>query len=180
VTASRRLGGVTLIELLIALALGMILILLAVPAYNTWVSETEEQTAAASLADGLRFATAEAIKRNQNVEFAVTAAGWTATVDVWGVPTVLRDNRSAEGSYRATRTPTPAGRTLVTFNSLGGVEGANADLTLPFDAVSISVPNSGRAFGLRVVVPTIGSSSGIKVCDPNPALVYPTDPKACP
>jgi hypothetical protein len=58
------------------------------------------------------------------------------------------------------------------------VEAANADLTLPFDSVNVSVPNSGRPFGLRVLV--AGGRTGVKVCDPNPALVYPNDPKACP
>jgi type IV fimbrial biogenesis protein FimT len=180
VTGAGRARGVTLIELLIALALGMMLIVLAVPAYNTWVSETEEQTAAGSIADGLRYATAEAIKRNQNVEFAVDANGWAVTTLVGSpaVPVVLRENERAEGSYRATRTPLPVGRTTVTFNSLGGIEAANADASLPFDTINVSVPNSARPAGLRVIVPTVGGTSGIKVC--NPALAYPADPRGCP
>jgi len=36
-----RLRGVTLIELLISVALGFILIMLAVPAYNTWTADAE-------------------------------------------------------------------------------------------------------------------------------------------
>ena len=173
-----RARGVTLIELLIALSLGMILILLAAPAYVTWLSDTEESTAAGSIADGLRFATAEAIKRNRNMEFSINAAGWT--VNAAGDATVLKDDRRAEGSYRATRTTSPAGNTLITFNSFGNVEPANADATAPFTSINVAVANSSRQAtgGLRVLVGN--GRTGIKVCDPNPALSYPTDPKACP
>jgi type IV fimbrial biogenesis protein FimT len=173
--------GVTLIELLVAISIGLILIMFAVPAYNTWTSDAEEQNAAASIADGLRFATAEAIKQNRNVEFEIDPAagsgGWV--VRVAGDATVLRDNRAGEGAYRATVTAAPAGRTLITFNSLSLVEGTNLDTTFPFNSLDVSVANSTRANAGAVLRVLVGNGrTGIKVCDSR--YVYPANVKGCP
>ena len=70
--------GVTLIELMVALALGFILVMLAIPSYNTWTADAEVSGAASALADALRAASAEAIKQNTSVEFILSPPGWTA------------------------------------------------------------------------------------------------------
>ncbi len=165
--------GVTLIELLVAMTLGFILIMLAVPAYNTWTADAEVANAASSVADGLRSASAEAIKQNTAVEFQLTpAAGWASRVVATG--TTVRTARFAEGSKRASFAVTPVGTDTVTFTALGGIEAANADASLPIDAVNVTV--SGASRPLRVVIGL--TRNGIKVCDPR--FAWPADPKGCP
>ena len=165
--------GVTLIELLVAMTLGFILIMLAVPAYNTWTSDAEVLNAASSVADGLRAASGEAIKQNTAVEFQVTpGAGWVSRVAATG--TTIRTAKFAEGSQRASFTILPTGANTVTFTSLGGIEGANADASLPIDTIDVNVAGAGRA--LRVVIGL--TRNGIRVCDPR--YSWPLDPKGCP
>ena len=168
----REHRGVTLIELLIAVALGFILIMLAVPAYNTWTADAEVSSAASAIADGLRQASAEALKQNTAVEFVLTpAVGWVARTVATG--TVLTQERFAEGAKRASAVTTPPTTAIVTFNSLGGVETANADTTAPIALVDVTATGATRP--LRVVVGV--TRNGIRVCDPK--FAWPADPKGC-
>jgi type IV fimbrial biogenesis protein FimT len=167
-----RNRGVTLIELLISVALGFILIMLAVPAYNTWTSDAEVSSAASSIADGLRKASAEAIKQNTAVEFVLApAVGWRARLVSTG--TVVTQDRFAEGAKRATLAASPPGSTTVTFNSLGGIELANADASAPLDFVNVNAAGAVRS--LRVLVGT--TRNGVRVCDPK--FAFAADPKGC-
>jgi type IV fimbrial biogenesis protein FimT len=171
----RDLRGVTLIELLVAVALGFILIMLAVPAYNTWTSDAEVSSAASSIADGLRAASAEAIKQNTSVEFLLVAGGWT--IRLAGSGATIANGHFAEGAKRAVLSALPAGTATVTFNPLGGTEKTNADATLRIDSVGITATNATR--NLRVVLGDQGIAlTGVRVCDPK--FVYPADPKGCP
>jgi len=166
----RRDHGVTLIELLVSVALGFILIMFAIPAYNTWTADAEVSSAASSIADGLRRANAEAIKQNTQVEFILApAVGWSARVIQTGA-TVLQD-RFSEGAKRAA-VATDTGTTTVTFNAIGGVELANADATAPFAIVTVNVTGADRP--LQVMVGT--TRNGVRVCDPK--FAWP-DPKGC-
>ena len=66
-TMRQRLGGFTVVELLIVMAVGAILAMVAVPGLRS-VLNTTRQTSAASLIQGdLNMARAEAIKRNARV-----------------------------------------------------------------------------------------------------------------
>ncbi len=59
-----RNRGFSLIELMIGLALAVILILLAAPNYAIWTADAQIRNGTQSIVTGLRFAHAEAIKRN--------------------------------------------------------------------------------------------------------------------
>lgn len=170
--------GFTLIELLVSMSIAAILLVLATPSYVRWVGDAEVQNGAATLADGLRFAHAEAIKRNTNVELVLDpttgTGGWTVQLPAGAA---LKTSLFAEGTNKADFVPAPAGSTTVTFNALGQVEAANAAApTVPFNLVNISSPVGTRP--LRVLVG--GTRTGIKICDPAWTAIDPLDPKACP
>jgi type IV fimbrial biogenesis protein FimT len=172
---ARAQRGVTLIELLVAVVLGFILVMLAVPAYNTWTADAEVSSAASSIADGLRAASAEAIKQNTTVEFVLVSGGWQTRLASSGA--TIAKGYFAEGAKRAALTPAPAGTGTVTFNPLGGTEKTNADATLRMNAIEVNAPDAARK--LRVVLGDQSISlTGIRVCDPK--YTYPADPKGCP
>lgn len=64
---SRR--GFTLVEVMIAMTLLAILLTLAIPSLHTWIINGRIRATAGTIADGLRQARAEALKRNKRVAF---------------------------------------------------------------------------------------------------------------
>ncbi|KAF2408180.1 type IV fimbrial biogenesis protein FimT [Pseudomonas antarctica] len=80
--------GFTLIELLLSLALSGILANLAVPSFRGLLESQQRQTAAQSLASGLRYARTEAIARNRAVVIHAReedwGLGWRVIVDESG------------------------------------------------------------------------------------------------
>jgi type IV fimbrial biogenesis protein FimT len=69
-------GGWTLIELMIALALGALLVSLAVPGYQDWIANYQLASRAEQLAGSLTLARSEAIKRGQRVTLCRAPDGW--------------------------------------------------------------------------------------------------------
>ena len=174
---ARLRRGFTLIELLVAMAIGVILLMLAVPGYVTWMADQEIHNAAQSVSGGLQQAMAEAIKRNENVQFVLdkttNTGGWS--VQLASDSSVLQEGAFVEGAARVVFTPAPTAKlTTVTFSGVGQIEAKNADGSDPFDTVDVtsSVSNTRP---LRILVG--GGRSGVKICDPK----YPgTDPMGCP
>lgn len=172
----RQSPGFTLIELMVALAIAVILLILAAPGYTTWLADSQVRAAAESVASGLRIAMAEAIKRNEQVEFVLTpttgTGGWV--VQAAGGGTVYQTAGFAEGSDRVAVTVAPATLTTVTFNGLGQIVTPNADASNPFERVDFAISGQSSR-DLRVLVG--GGRTGVKICDP----AWPaTDPKGCP
>jgi len=174
---SRRLSdGFTLIEILVALAIAVILMLLAAPGYAVWIADGQVRAGAESVAAGLRYAMGEAIKRNEPVQLVLDGTtktgGWEA--QLVSDKSTLQSGFFAEGADRVQFATTPAGNTMVTFTALGQVATANADGSDPFDTVDVTLAVTGSR-PLRVLVG--GGRTGIKICDPAWA---PPDPKGCP
>ena len=96
-------SGVTLIELLVALAIAALLVSLAIPSYTLWISDAQIRSAAESVAGGLRYAQGEAIKRNSQVEFVIDpttgTGGWLARLVADG--STLQAGPFAEGASQA-------------------------------------------------------------------------------
>ena len=76
-----RISGFTLVELMIGLAIAALLLVLALPSYQVWVADAQIRNAAESIADGLRYAQAQAVMRNATFEFTLNpttgTGGWT-------------------------------------------------------------------------------------------------------
>jgi type IV fimbrial biogenesis protein FimT len=100
-------AGFTLIELSVVLALSATLLVLAVPSFQAMVAKRKVQHAAQALAEDLRFARAEAIKRSRRVEVCKTndgmacnpalAGGWANGWLVMTGPDVLRVQTPQQG-----------------------------------------------------------------------------------
>ena len=174
---ARRSAGFTLIEVMIALAIAATLLLLAAPNFATWNADAQIRAAAESIVSGMRYAQAEAIRRNEPIEFVLNpttgSGGWTVQQLV-GPP--LQVGVFAEGATLAAFATAPAAATITTFNSLGGVNANNADTTVPITRVEVTHSGAiSNARNLHILVG--GGRTGIKVCDP--AVSDTTSPRFC-
>lgn len=172
----RRQRGVTLVELMIALAVFGILVMMALPDYTAWIQNTKIRNAAESVQNGLQLARAEAIRRNTDVSFVFgTASDWT--VNVVAPAATVQSRSSAQGSSGVTVALLPAASTRVTFNSLGRI-GVNADGSVAFTQVDFDVPTTvipaAASHELRV---TVSSGGRIRMCDPS--VTDTADTRSC-
>jgi len=65
--------GVTLIELMVALAILGISLLMVIPAFSSWLRNAQVRSQAESLQSGLQMARAEAVRRNTAVRLQLTS-----------------------------------------------------------------------------------------------------------
>ena len=190
-----RLCGFTLIEMMITLAIAALLAVLAMPSYSVWIADSQIRSGAESIASGLRYAQAEAIKQNATVEFVLDpttgTGGWIARVidrTTCAVVQQMQVGTFREGADKAAFTPVPAGATIVQFTALGAFA-APCDLSPQLNQVQVtSATGVAGARNLNVLVgggaSGIGgqaSRTGIKICDPLANVKFgPNDPQACP
>src|SRR4030095_14333779 len=197
--------GFSLIELMIGLAIAGLLVMLALPGYSTWIADAQIRNAAESIASGVRFAQAEAIRQNTTVEFLLTptpgTGGWVAELidrtTCNPVPPVAQAGTFKEGADKvafATRDVTGAvGGVRVTFTSLGdrlrdaagNIRNCDGSEMLAEVRITSTVAGSRNLnvviFGGASAVAGQGNRSGIKICDPQANIKFGNnDPKACP
>lgn len=170
--------GISLIEIMVAVAIIGVMFALGMPAYSTWIQNTQIRTAAEAVLNGLQTAKNEAIQRNATVQFQLTdATGTSWKVNLASDPdgTPMRSRMAEEGSPNATVTFTPAGANTVTFSSLGRVVpnvDASPSLTqVDINNTTIAVVADRR--NLRILIPAGGA---IRLCDPKVAA---GDPRTC-
>lgn len=129
-----RTKGFTLIELLVAVAVFVILITMAVPAFTRSVQGSKADTEVGDLQRALNYARLEAINRGVTTRLRPSAGGsvWTGELSVYdstGTPAnVLRVVPAMSSGAALTL---PSGVTALDFNNLGG-------LAAPSTAVVIS------------------------------------------
>ena len=137
-TSPRGARGLTLLELLVTLAIGVTVLTLGVSAFTTIIAENRMATAVNTLVSHLQLARSEAIKRGQDVTICVStnkadtdacegdASGWAiryATVaDQSGTPEVLRIQDGDFGSVVTISAQTDA----ITYSSDGTTNTAAA------------------------------------------------------
>jgi len=172
-------AGMSLVEILVAIAIVGILLAMAMPSYTTWIQNTQIRTAADAILNGLQTAKNEAIRRNAAMQFKLV----TGTNSQWAVnPKSNPDldppefGRAAqEGSSNAVIVVTPGGADAVTFSALGRVV-SNADASPSMTMVEVDNPvitvDADRR-KLRIVIPPGGA---IRMCDPKVAA---GDPRSC-
>jgi len=189
-----RNRGFSLIELMVAITIVVLLILMALPSYSQWLTNTRIRNAAESIHNGLQFARNEAVQQNTSVRFELGANGadWavcvlpsgkTSCADA-GVPPPLQSFNAAGGAGAVvigTQTDTQyangkfdtaltTGAGGVTFNALGRPVGYSV-------ASFVRVDASSAQSGTRRLVTTIAIGGRIRMCDP--ALAHDTSPQGC-
>jgi type IV fimbrial biogenesis protein FimT len=174
--------GFTLIELMVGLAILAILALLAAPTLSGFIGNARIRGTADSIAQGIRQASVEAIKRNGCVEFVLVAGtGWELrSLDDCVAPTtstVLHQEPHVEAGGQVVVAAQPAGATKLTYSPLGQYRtpnplgGGNPIRWVDLTNAAIASPHP-----LRVLAdPALGV--GVRVCDPKFAL---PDPVGCP
>lgn len=185
--------GASLVELVVALAVGALLVVMAAPNYREWIQNSQIRTLAEGIQGGLQLARAEAVRRNAAVRFqftdtltnscSVSASGnnWVISLaDPTGKcatapsdtvdPYIIQSGYAGEGSAN---TVVAAGQARITFNGWGRpTSGVSIDISNPTGGTCVAA--SGKMRCLRV---TVSADGQVRLCDP--AVSAATDPYVC-
>lgn len=171
--ARRYQSGVTLIELIITVLVAAILAGIAVPNFNDWLQSLKVKTAAESILNGLQIARAEAVRRNEAVQFTLgTSSTWiVGCVTITSTcPANIQSSPSGEaGNNSLSISTTPTGANTAIFNNFGSITNVIGGLT----QINIDITPTGQARNLRI---TISAGGNVRMCNPN--LAAP-DARAC-
>ncbi|MHC8307384.1 GspH/FimT family pseudopilin [Pseudomonas sp. PB3P13] len=130
-----RTKGFTIIELLVALAVFLILITIAVPAFTRSVQSTKADTEIGDLQRALNYARLEAIDRGVTTRLRPTTEGgaWTGELSVYDStgdePKVLRVVPAMSSGATLTLTSEV---TAIDFNNLGGLSSSSTAVVIDY------------------------------------------------
>jgi len=204
-THAHHRHGFTLVELMITIALLAILMTLAAPSFGAWIRNTQVRTMSETMANGLRLAQSEAVRRNRQVVFFLTndQPGLAATAADDGVNWVIRwiplpgdtvtasapDNEPFVQGGALSDVASGVGVTgpaAVCFNAQGrrvaasaaatGVAGAVCTVDASEPLAAYTLVRSGASRALRV---TVALGGQVRMCDPARTLSSDA-PDGCP
>lgn len=188
-----RQGGVTLIEVLVAIAIVAMVLGLAAPSMRTWIQNTQIRSGAESILGGIKQARFEAINRNATVAFELqdpnsvrwhvcffdtVADACTAQPDIAvGAPEGSQNAQvGVETTFSSFTTALAPGTnvpSLVAFDSFGRVSPQS-----PTNIARVEVRNPYLASSEeRKLDVFIGPSGQVVMCDPQ--LSKATNPQGC-
>jgi type IV fimbrial biogenesis protein FimT len=200
-----RQGGMSIIEVMIAITLAAILIALGAPSFITGMQNRQIRTAADAIQNGLQVARTEALRRNRNVKFQMQMAtapySWTVgcdpadnTLDGDGnalCPATIQTWQAAEGAAKAAVAPS---QIVAATGVAASTPVFTGDLKFtPLGRTTTDTLPAGNLAEYQVTNPTAGtcaSASGemrclsirvtpagqVRMCDP---AVATGDPRAC-
>lgn len=146
--------GFTLVEMAITLAVGGILLALALPSFTESRANGKIRAAAAQLQQDLQWARAEAIKRNARVQLNTSASGTPSSTCDWrvrwtnpatGNVEILKQISADEFAQHYANLVCTANQPTISFDTLGG---ASAGVEYSF---SLADPNTTKRTWLVTV-----------------------------
>lgn len=197
-------SGFTLVEVIITLVIFAVLLALAVPAMNKWISNVKVRAAADALQNGIRMAQTESLRRSRQVVFSLTnttdrtalqtsAITAVANGGYWSlnvIPSMTDGSETNQYVESGVLTTTSTGVTItgpaaICFNSVGrqvansstGIIGATCGLptsTPPVQSYLIAQAKADRPLQVNV---SLGGQ--VHLCDPAKTLSS-TNPDGCP
>ncbi len=181
-TTFHKMRGLTLVEVLVAIAIFGILITLGIGSFSSWIQNQQTRTAAESILNGMQLARGEAVKRNAPAIMVLCDVNGGGTGSSWDVLAAVSSGVSAtagyaqacqsdsatatqweriqrrysqEGSRNAVVTVTAAGANAIAFNSFGRVTTLSATGTLP-------LPPAPSAITQGITLVTVTNPKGDK------------------
>lgn len=127
-----RQSGFTLIELMVVLTVLAIVLTSAAPSFSAFMASLQIKAVAYDLASDLMLARNEALKRNTTIRVAPNGSAW---VDGWKIEVASSTTRVKTRSAPNARTTFTDAPTAITF-------GGNGRVTLPTDAVRVTLGHS--------------------------------------
>jgi len=190
--------GFTLIELMVTVTILTLLLLASIPSFSGWVANARVRSVAEEIANGLRLAQSEAVRRNRPVVFVMTNSSPAKSATpadngrnwyVQAFPLASSAEAAADSDYiQGGNYAAQSGVTIsstsstLCFGSMGSVVAIGAD-----DAVNIlrvactagaktyAVSRTGADRSLNVMV---GVGGQVRLCDPT-RLRSATNPGGC-
>ncbi|SFN48964.1 type IV fimbrial biogenesis protein FimT [Formivibrio citricus] len=161
---ARQQKGLTLIELVVAVAIIGILASIGIPSFIAWVQNNKTRATAESVLAGMQYARSEAVKRNTNVFFELQPASDTGSLWIVGCNTVTA--ACPEKIQKRSAAESAAGATF-SFNSTIGTSKIIFDqFGRPANSGQITVDNTALSASdsrpLRIILDNGGSAS---LCD---------------
>jgi len=133
-----RVGGFTLIELIIVITIAGILAAAAAPSFRSFIASQRVKTASFDLIAALTQTRSEAIKRNANVSMTATGGNWK---DGWTIASGLT-TLGAKSAYKGLTIDDLNGAVAVTFRGDGRLPtGATA---LNLTVTSTTMPSATK------------------------------------
>ena len=172
----RRHRGFTLIELMVVVALGAILLMLAAPSFTNFLAKRRVEGVASELATDLQYARSEAVQRNAVVRvifgtscYAIHVAGTTDATSCTSLGTGAVNVKTVQLTSATTVGLAFTSNNSKAFIEFDPVRGMAIDSTAA-DAsghIDVTSPSSSGNWQLRELVTKVGR---IKTCSPNASM----------
>lgn len=142
--------GFSLIELMVTLTILSLLLLIATPMFSTWIANARVRSVAEDMANGLRMAQSEAMRRNRPTVFVVTNS----------TPTQSAAPATGGRNWYVQALPLASGATSETATTSDYVQGGNYASQ---SDVSVASTSSVLCFGSMGSVVAIAATDAVNV-----------------